>query len=357
MITLPDRQRVSALRQWRALDELLSALASECETGHLPHQAFATAAAEISKAELPGILAARRANDLLLNPFQQLSSNVHPDLHDICQVLAHSYDLALTAGASLAAASLQAQEHASARAHEMTTLAEEVAGAKLSAVTLMLLPGVGLLLGPLIGANPLVWLCTTSGGRVILLIGLAVQGLGWLWSRTILRRALNPGVVGPGQLSKARGRLAADDHAASQVIRLLAVATAGGGHDTTLSACVINILNDGHGRTAMQISRRITLGESFADIAQTTADMNRQWRHLLAVLARCEQSGADPSSALKSLARRVTRDEQSVRLQRIRRAGVWVLLPLGFCGLPAFLLLTVTPLLMSYFAGLDLWRR
>ncbi|NDB18379.1 MAG: hypothetical protein EB027_03835 [Actinobacteria bacterium] len=139
--------------------------------------------------------------------------------------------------------------------------------------------------------------------------------------------------------------------------RLVAVATAGGGVGQSLANLVQHLLNVHAGMPAERISRRLTLGESLADICRAGASLPHDWRQLLSVLARCEQSGADPAPALASLARRLTRDEQSQRLQRIRRAGVWLLLPLGLCGLPAFLLLTVTPLLASYFSGLDLWRQ
>ena len=36
---------------------------------------------------------------------------------------------------------------------------------------------------------------------------------------------------------------------------------------------------------------------------------------------------------------------------RVRRAGVWVVLPLGCCFLPAFLLVTVVPLVVALVAG------
>ncbi|NDB18279.1 MAG: hypothetical protein EB027_03295, partial [Actinobacteria bacterium] len=105
------RGRVSALRRWRALEEVLSALAAESEVGQLPHSAFATATSDVCDTTLPGLTAARRANELLLNPFEWLASGAHPDVRGLCQVMALAFNLSLTTGASLAAAALQGQEH------------------------------------------------------------------------------------------------------------------------------------------------------------------------------------------------------------------------------------------------------
>lgn len=344
--------------QWRALEELLAALAAESDLGRLPHEAFAVASSMTSDVTLPGVTAARRATELLLNPFDSLLASRYQGVRDLCQVMAMAFRVATITGASLAASAVQAAEHARDCADAIETLAEEVAGVRLSATTLTLLPATGVLLGPLIGANPLAWLLGTTAGRVVLVVALTIQSAGWLWSRAVLTRALDPAIYrGPnvGAKSQTRGWVA-DDRSATEVTQLLAIATAGSGGGTSLASLVTSVLRLHSSPIAVSVARRLVLGETFSDIGDGDTAVSSHWRRLFALLARCEQSGANSSEALAAMARRVRREEQSQRLRRIRRAGVWLLLPLGLCGLPAFLLLTVIPILAAYFSELDIWR-
>ncbi|SDY03311.1 Type II secretion system (T2SS), protein F [Geodermatophilus africanus] len=65
------------------------------------------------------------------------------------------------------------------------------------------------------------------------------------------------------------------------------------------------------------------------------------------VLVRAGESGSTVVPALRSLAADVRAGERSRADAAVRRAGVWVLAPLGACFLPAFLCLGVVPLVLG----------
>jgi tight adherence protein B len=65
------------------------------------------------------------------------------------------------------------------------------------------------------------------------------------------------------------------------------------------------------------------------------------------VLSLAERSGAPPARLLRSEAVRVRRDAVTDAQRRTAELGVWLMLPLGVCVLPAFILLAVVPVLLS----------
>jgi hypothetical protein len=55
---------------------------------------------------------------------------------------------------------------------------------------------------------------------------------------------------------------------------------------------------------------------------------------------------------LRRFAGELRRSDTAERRGRAQRAAVWVVLPLGLCFLPAFLLLTVPPVVVALLPGL-----
>ena len=70
------------------------------------------------------------------------------------------------------------------------------------------------------------------------------------------------------------------------------------------------------------------------------------------ICARVATTGASVAEDLRRLAAQLRRAHQSERRQRAQRASVWVVLPLGLCFLPAFLLLTVVPVVVALLPAL-----
>jgi hypothetical protein len=70
------------------------------------------------------------------------------------------------------------------------------------------------------------------------------------------------------------------------------------------------------------------------------------------ICRRVGTTGAAVADDLRRLATEVRRTHQADRRRRAQRAAVWVVLPLGLCFLPAFLLLTVLPVVAALLPGL-----
>ena len=78
-----------------------------------------------------------------------------------------------------------------------------------------------------------------------------------------------------------------------------------------------------------------------------TASGDADLRRTVAVLARTETLGVPLSEATRELARTVREARRAGTLERARTAPVKMLFPLVFLILPAFLLLTVVPVLIT----------
>ncbi|MGD8168307.1 hypothetical protein ACEXOS_013875 [Herbiconiux sp. P16] len=71
------------------------------------------------------------------------------------------------------------------------------------------------------------------------------------------------------------------------------------------------------------------------------------------VLALAARSGAPPGELLRHEAARVRRDAVSRATERAAALGTWLMLPLGVCVLPAFMLLAVAPVLIGVLTSTD----
>jgi pilus assembly protein TadC len=65
------------------------------------------------------------------------------------------------------------------------------------------------------------------------------------------------------------------------------------------------------------------------------------------VLVRAGESGAAVAPGLRSLAADGRAESRAATEAAVRRAGVWILAPLGLCFLPAFVCLGVVPLVLG----------
>lgn len=65
------------------------------------------------------------------------------------------------------------------------------------------------------------------------------------------------------------------------------------------------------------------------------------------VLVRAGESGAAVAPGLRSLAADCRAEVRAATEAAVRRAGVWILAPLGLCFLPAFVCLGVVPLVLG----------
>jgi len=91
--------------------------------------------------------------------------------------------------------------------------------------------------------------------------------------------------------------------------------------------------------------------QAFATYATASGDADL--RRTVAVLARTETLGVPLSEATRELARTVREARRAGTLERARTAPVKMLFPLVFLILPAFLLLTVVPVLITTVRSID----
>ena len=84
-----------------------------------------------------------------------------------------------------------------------------------------------------------------------------------------------------------------------------------------------------------------------ADPRQAWAGVPSELAGLGRVLVRAGESGSTAAPALRALAADSRAAARAATETAVRRAGVWVLAPLGLCFLPAFVCLGVVPLILG----------
>ena len=223
--------------------------------------------------------------------------------------LAAAWRVAADAGAPLApslrpfAASLRSL--ADAQREIAVALAAPVATARL----VMALPAVGVVFGMLLGFDTVGVLFTTVPGLVCLAVGTGLMLLARGWNRRLVARA-QPTDLAPGLRYE-----------------LTAIAVSGGGALDRATASVDGALADG---------------------AQGDGDDGGAEREgVAAVLALSRRAGVPSGELLRSEAEEARRAARAAAAARASVLGVRLMLPLGLCVLPAFMVLCVAPLLIA----------
>jgi pilus assembly protein TadC len=98
------------------------------------------------------------------------------------------------------------------------------------------------------------------------------------------------------------------------------------------------------GAQLRQVAALYRLG---AEPRRAWEDVPRELAGLGRALVRAGESGAAVVPALRSLAADSRAAQRLAAEAAVRRAGIWVLAPLGLCFLPAFLCLGVVPLVLG----------
>ncbi len=211
--------------------------------------------------------------------------------------LASAWRVAVAAGSPLAPCLARYAESLRSLGEAQRETQIALAGPRASSRLVLALPPVGLVFGGLLGFDTLHTLFATPGGLCCLVAGLALLFAGTLWNRRLLRAA-QPTELAPG--------LAFD---------LMAIAVTGGGSLQSARELV---------------SPLVPNLEAVDDVLQLSSAAGVPAATLL--IAEAEESRRDATASAKRAAA-----ELAVRL----------MLPLGICVLPAFMLLAVAPLMIS----------
>lgn len=159
-------------------------------------------------------------------------------------------------------------------------------------------------------------------------VALLLAGAAWVLSHPVAPTAQGTGEVddGPGV-------------DLAMVCDLLCVALSAGASLPRACEAVGEVAGGGHGTAMRYASRALHLGASWPEA----------WRgHVLGeVLAPAWGDGADPTPLLQQLARSIRANRSASAKQAAARLSVQLVLPVGVCLLPAFILVGVVPLLIG----------
>ncbi|MGA1835682.1 type II secretion system F family protein [Herbiconiux sp. 11R-BC] len=224
-------------------------------------------------------------------------------------VLATAWAVAIEAGAPLARCLGDISDALRAAGRVERDITAALAGPTATTRLVVALPLVSLAAGALMGLDTLGALLGSAAGIICLLFGLALVVVGRLWSGWLLRRARTTEPV------------------AGVALDLVAVALSGGGSLEAATALVHERCG-AHGLAAEN------------DIPA-----------MRSVLVLAARAGAPPGELLRHEAARIRRDAVSAATERAAALGVWLMVPLGVCILPAFFLLAVAPVLLGVLAS------
>lgn len=147
----------------------------------------------------------------------------------------------------------------------------------------------------------------------------------------------------------ARGRAAAADREIPQLLDLLAAASSAGLSGPLALRRAVEATRGPLAEELGAVLRAVDLGGRWRDELRKASDRLElpDLRRAVAALSRTETLGTSLSEAMRELAAQVREARRAAAGERARKAPVKMLFPLVFLVLPAFLLLTVVPVLLT----------
>jgi tight adherence protein B len=249
-----------------------------------------------------------------------------------------------------------------------------LAGPAASARLLGWLPGVGLLLGLAVGADPLAILLDGGMGTALLCAGVVAALSGRAWTRGLVRAAADAGCeghaahgehdarrgrpdtsgaarsLGPTRSARVRalarpaGSVAAAEVPAGVVLELVAASCAAGASVPGALELVGSAVAGARGSVLVEAAALLRLGAGWSEAWGTAPESVRP---LADALRPAWETGVPPVGLLRSAAREAQRVQVAAATQAAGRLGVRLLLPLALCHLPAFVLVGLVPVLAS----------
>lgn len=223
------------------------------------------------------------------------------------------WSVAETSGAPMAQALHRIAEQLDAAVDAARRRQVAFAGPKATMRLVLYLPFLGLGFSLLLGFNPFGTLFGSVLGWCVTVGGLGLMWAGKMWSARLMHHAA--------------GELCFPGYA----VELVAVALSGG---ASIAQAKLNATNalDQYPVWGVRISE---IGSPQGAVASA--------------LALAEQAGVPATEMLRSEAERSRRDHVTQLSERAEKLQVSLMLPLGVCVLPAFVLLSVIPMLLSLF--------
>lgn len=234
------------------------------------------------------------------------SGGLPPGQADAWRGLAAAWRVATESGAPLAPTLVDFAASLRALGEVQRDVRTALAGPVATSRVVVALPAVGIVLGALLGFDTLGALVSTPAGISCLIGGILLVAAGALWTRALLRRAR------PTSLTPGLG------------LDLMAIALTGG--------------------TSALRARQIV------EAAIGDRDLRDDLSVLERVLSLSRRAGVPAAALLRAEAAECRARARSDGERAAASLGVTLMLPLGLCVLPAFMLLGVAPLVLSVIA-------
>jgi tight adherence protein B len=228
-----------------------------------------------------------------------------PRAAEAWRAVAASWLVATTSGAPLAGCLREMAEALRQLGQLHRDVDAALAGPVSTARFVAVLPIVGLLFGTILGFDTLGILFATPLGLACLTVGVTLSLIAGRWSAMLVRRA-RPASGSPGLTAQ-----------------LVAIALTGGGsitgaRESTAAAC-----------------ERFSVGETGGEAGVET------------VLALSRRAGVPAAELLRSEAQQDRRAARTQAQLQAAALGTSLMIPLGLCVLPAFMVLGVAPLMLA----------
>lgn len=292
--------------------------------------------AGLSGSAAPWARAAMRATRSGGNPWRAISAEACSlSIKESCLILEVGWRETVMHGASLAPVLDHVRSLFRDRLETEALVREETASLVMSARLLTGLPILSVPLGVFIGANPLQWLVETPIGRLVFCIGAALNTASWLATQRILKRATRRDENGESIAATAAALAALAARPDAQALQLAMAVREIAILDTT--------------GTLQTVASTLDVGVS-AHHAWQQAAANTSWVPLCEAMSHMARSGVLRPDLLAMISRDAAYEIRARMRERVRRACVLILIPTGLLALPAFMLMTVVPLVAAHFA-------
>jgi tight adherence protein B len=182
------RQRAARRLEQQAWSEVArgcSLMASQLHVGLVPAEALAAAAAEV-----PVLRSGAHALELGGDPTRIWQVEARQGGHGGLQDLARAWRVSIQTGAPMSATLDQVSAGLVADQSLNSVVAGELSAPRATGKVMAALPVCGIVLGYLLGGNPIDWLLDHAVGWGCLLAGVLLACLGVLWIETLARRAV-----------------------------------------------------------------------------------------------------------------------------------------------------------------------
>lgn len=246
------------------------------------------------------------------------------------------------------------------RAHASRAVA--LAGPRSTSRLLTALPLVGLGLGSLIGADPVGFLLDGGVGTALTVVAVVLMAAGWWWSQKLVAAAMSAadGLDQSLLLQMAEAAL----HAGSSIPSLLS-ALGEVAEEEAFTVVARSLLlgsswemawqapdgptdrEDGLGRGKLAKSLGKPNERRIEGRRSPAAAFASRYERLESALRPGWEDGADPGPLLLASARSLQATRASEDEQAAQRLAVRLVLPLGLCSLPAFIILGIVPVIAS----------